>query len=156
MFGDVIEDAANVRLIASAAHGAEHFVLSVLQRHVEVGNNLFARAKLVDQLRRNRIRIGIQHAEPVDAVDALQMMEQVEQHGPTVAILTVAGGVLRNQRKLAYAAVGQTLCLVDELFERFTDEIAANQRNCAVGAAVVAAVRDSKICAVARRGQHPR
>ena len=59
-------------LIAPAVHAAEHFVLRVLQRHVEIGHDLAARAEAVDELRRDGVGIGIQHAKPAKGVDLFQ------------------------------------------------------------------------------------
>ncbi|MPN35939.1 hypothetical protein SDC9_183444 [bioreactor metagenome] len=58
----IVQHLADMRLIASAMHSVEHFVLGVLQGHVKIGHDLTARAETVDQLRRDGIGIGVQHS----------------------------------------------------------------------------------------------
>ncbi|MPM44806.1 hypothetical protein SDC9_91488 [bioreactor metagenome] len=156
VFGNVVQHAEDMLLISAPVHSPEHLVLGVLQRHIEVGNDLFASAEAVDELGSYGIGIGIEHAEPVQAVDCFELIQQFRQHGLAVSVDAVAGGILRNQRQFAYSAANQPLCFVHERFQWFADESAANQWNRAVGAAVVAAVRNAEVSAVAGGRQHPR
>ena len=48
MFGNIVEYAENVRLIAAPIHALEHFVFGVLKRHVEIGNDFAALTEPLD------------------------------------------------------------------------------------------------------------
>ena len=69
-------------------------------------------------------------------------------------VVAIAGGVLRDQRDLGHAPRGQCLAFRDDVLKRPGLISSADQRNRAIGAAVVAAVGDLHIGGVARRGQH--
>ena len=79
-------------------HPLEHFVLGMLQRHIEIGNDFIALTESLDQLRCNGIRIGIQDTEPVDLVDFFETVEQFYKGRRTRKVPAIAGGILRDQR----------------------------------------------------------
>ena len=87
--------------------------------------------------------------------NAAKAGQKLAYHGPSVKVHAVCAGVLRYHRKLRHAAFGQAPRLVQKLLKRTAYAAPAYERYRAVGAAVVAAVRNAQVSAVGRGGDHP-
>ncbi|MPN11197.1 hypothetical protein SDC9_158498 [bioreactor metagenome] len=72
MPGHIIQHVPDMRLIAAPIHAAEYLILSVLQGHIQIGQHLSAGPEAIDELRRDRIGIGIEHTNPMQGIDLLQ------------------------------------------------------------------------------------
>ena len=105
MLRDVVHQHLDVRAGSSAVHKPEHVVARVLQRHVQVMDDLVAFRDPVDQLGSDRIRVRIQHADPFQRVDPGQAGEELDELRLSVEVTAIAGGILGDQGKLRPAAV---------------------------------------------------
>ena len=124
----------------------------MLNWHIYIAHYLFIAEHCVHQFFRNRVRISIQHPQPLYAIYFGKLIQQFCQLRFAVYIGTVCGSVLRYQRKLLNSACRKRLRFLNKLFYRHAAPAAANQRYCAICAAVVAPVRNAEIGAVFRRG----
>ena len=68
-------------------------------------------AMVVDQLVGEVDRVGVEDANPLDAVDLVQLAQQLGQAHPAVEIEAVIGRVLGDEDQLADAVGGQLLGL---------------------------------------------
>ena len=117
--------------------------------------HLGQRRDRVQQLVVHRVRIAVEHPHPVDALDGRHVREQVsEQQRLSLEVAAVAGGVLRDERHLGHALFRQLAALLHDVVIGPGAIPAADQRDGAVGAAVVAAVADLDVGRVGRGGQH--
>ena len=120
--------------------------MRVLQRHVHVLAHLRERRDRVDQLRVDRRRIEVQQPHPLDAVDVVQRLQQLgETAAPRAAIATVHRGVLRDQDQLFRSAGGERARLVQERLGAAAAKAAAQLRDDAERARMVAAFRDLEV-----------
>ena len=67
----------------------------------------FAAASVVDQLVGEVDRVGVEDANPVDAVDLVELAQQLGEPDPAVEIEAVIGRVLGDEVQLADAVGGQ-------------------------------------------------
>jgi hypothetical protein len=114
----------------------------VLERHVEVFADVVVAGDGFEESAGNAVGIGVEEAEPAQAVDA---GERVEQGGEAVLeaeVFAVAGGVLADEGDLANAAGDEGFGFGDDGFESARTEFAAQVGNDAEGAGVVAALGD--------------
>jgi GGDEF domain-containing protein len=82
----------------------------VLQRHVEIFADVVVPGDGVKQLAGDAVGIGVEEAQPAQAFDA---GERVEQSGEAVfeaEVFAVAGGVLADEGDLLNAARDELLC----------------------------------------------
>ena len=111
---------------------------------------------VVEQTACDAVRISVEKAQPAQAVDA---GEFVEQRGETVLeaeVFAVAGGVLADERNLLDAARNELLGFGDDGLETPRAEFAAQVGDDAEGAGVVAALGDFDVGRCARRREKPR
>ena len=129
----------------------------MLKRQVEVGRDLRKAGDGVEQPVVGGVGVAVEHAHPVDAVDGADGLEQLGQQVVAVAeVAAVARGVLRDERQLRDAIFCKAAAFGDDVVERARRIAAADQRDRAVGAAVVAAVGNLDVGGERRRGQHAR
>src|SRR5262249_29740284 len=104
-----------------------------------------------DQLVGEVDRIRVEDADPLDAVDLVQLAKQLgEAHAP-VEIHAVVGRVLSDKDQFA-DAVGRKLAgFADDLLDRLGDMLAAHAGDGPEGAQPIAALRDFQIGIVAWR-----
>ena len=144
-----------------AAHAAQHRRRSMLQRHVEIGQQGtigHQREQLVD------VRIGIDVVQPHPLEQLPQALAQRDQIGwqrlpaPLVAAVAevhaIGGRVLGDDQEFLHAGFRQRLRLTQHLTHRPRCQLAAQARNHAEGAAVVAALGDLEVSVMARRQLH--
>ena len=91
---------------------------------------------------RQRGRVGVHHADPADAVDAPEAAQQVGQAVAQPVIEPVARGVLRHEHDLLHAPRGQAAHLGQDVLEVAAAMAAAQRRDDAEAAGVVAALAD--------------
>ena len=125
---------------AAAVHGLQHGIITVLDGQVQIGHDLG-----VADHRRNKgitdaLRVGVEDANPADALDLLQAVEQLTDRAGLAPILAVGGGVLRNKDQLAHTLPRQPAGLGYAVVQLTAAQRTANQRDSAVVAAVVAAL----------------
>ena len=135
-------------------HPLEHRVAGVLQRHVEVGNDLRAGGDLVDEAIGEMDRVEIHEPDPLDPVDLLEFFEQFHEPGLAVEVHSVVGRVLRDDHQFLHAVGGQFLGLADHLLDRLGGVLAPHLRDRTEGAGAVAALGDLEVGHVPRRDPH--
>ncbi len=150
-----VDDRLRLGPRVTAVHQLEHPVVDVLQRHVQVRDDLPRPAQDVVQLLGEELRVAIQNPNPVDALDVLELTEQLGQPGPAVEVDAVIGHVLRHEDELADAVGGQLLGLLDDPLDRLGDVLAPHEGDCAERAEAIAALGDLQIGEVPRRDPQP-
>ena len=137
----------------TAVHGRELGVGNVLERNVEVFADFRFRGHHFDHLVGESGGVGVVEAYPRDAVDEAQAAQQLGQHPPSVEVDAVIGRVLRDDHQFPNSLCGEFAGLLLQLLHRDGDVAAADERNGAVAAFPVAALRDFQIGVVLRGGQ---
>ena len=140
--------------VSAAVHAAQNLAVAVLQGQIDVFDDLVLACHHVDQLVRHAVGIAVENADPAEAVDFAQLLEQLRELRRAVQILSVAGGVLSDDVELFHALRGKLTRFLEYILHRAAAEPAADQRNRAVGAAIVAALRDLEISGVGGSGLH--
>ena len=112
----------------------------MLDGQVQIGHDLG-----VADHRRNKgitdaLRVGVEDADPADALDLLQAVEQLTDRAGLAPVLAVGGGVLRNKDQLAHTLPCQPAGLGYAVVQLTAAQRTADQRDSAVVAAVVAAL----------------
>ncbi len=151
-----LDDRFALRTGMAAIHELEQAVVDVLKRHVEIGNDLASMAQHSIKLVAEELGIAVKDADPFDAVDLFEGLEQLGQPGPAIEVDPVVGHVLRDQDQLADAVAGQFLGLGDDHLDRLGHMLAAHVRDRAKRAEPVAAFRNLKIGKMSGRDPHPR
>ena len=130
-----------------AFHALEHVRARMLERHVEVGQHLALRHQRDDLV---HMRVGIDVVQPHPDAQLTQRARQIAEFRRHRAAAPVArriadvdaigGGVLRDDQKLLHPGRDQPLGLAQHVGGRPGDEVAAQLRDDAEGAAIVAAL----------------
>ena len=141
-----------------AAHGLQHRGRGVLEGDVEVGQDLafgHQRQHVVD------VRIGIDVVQAHPGAELAEGLRQIEEAGlerralpgalGVLDVEAVGAGVLADDQQLLDAGLHQALGLGHHVRGGAAGEVAAQLRNDAERAAVVAAFGDLQIGVVARR-----
>ena len=81
----------------------------MLDRNVHVVDELRLGRERVQQLVRDHIGVEVVHADPVEALNAAQLVQQEGKARRAVQVRAVAARVLRNDDQLLDAAVRQIL-----------------------------------------------
>ena len=92
----------------------------------------------------------------MEIFDGGEFFEQQCQAIFQAEVFAVAGGVLADESNLADAGLRQSLGLGDYRFEAARTELAAQLRNDAEGAGMIAALGDLDVRHVSRRGENAR
>ena len=140
----------------AALHALEDVGRGVLEGQIEVFADVVVPGDGFEQAAGDAVGIGVEEAEPAQAIDA---GEGVEQSGEAVfeaEVFAVAGGVLADEGDLADAAGDELLGLGDDRLEAARAEFAAQVGNDAEGAGVVAALGDFDVGRGFRRGEEAR
>ena len=102
------------------------------------------------------VGIGIEESNPAQRVDSSQFFQQKRQPIFQAEVFAIAGGVLANQGDFANACLRQPFCLGDYRFKPARPKLAAQLRNDAERARMIAALRDLDVGGVSRRSQNAR
>ena len=149
-------DAARV----TAPHPLEHRIADVLERHVDVLDDLGLARDRVDQLVVERARKRVVQPDPVDAVDraerAQQLRERLAIRSGDARVMPVAREVLRDQVDLAHAGRAERAGLGDDVVELPATLRAAQLRDDAERARPIAALGDLDVRGVRRADPHAR
>ena len=125
---------------AAAVHGLEHGIITVLDGQVKIRHDLGVAHHGGDKFVGDAFRIGVQHANPADALDLLQRVQQIADGTGLAPVLAVGGGVLCHNDQLAHTLPRQPAGLGHAVVQLTAAQLAADQRDSAVVAAVVAAL----------------
>ena len=139
----------------AAVHRRQLGVGDVLEGDVEVFADLRFGGHHLDHVVGEGRRIGVVQPDPLDAVDAAEPAQQFGQHAASVEVDAVIGRVLRDDDQLADPAGGELARLLLERLHRHGYMRAADERDGAVAAHPVAALRDFQVGVVLRGGKQP-
>ena len=138
-------------------HRLQHRWRSVLERHVDIGQHIAAVHQLDDLV---DMRIGVDIVQAHPGAERAEFARRSRKRAATsrsrqgsrrIEVAAVGAGVLRNDDELLDAGLDQLFGFAQHVARRARDEVAAQFRNDAEGAAVVAALGDLEIGVVARR-----
>ena len=102
------------------------------------------------------VGIGVEEANPLQALDAAQLFQQQCQAIFQAEIFAIARCVLADERDFAHAGLRQSLGFGDDGLEAPRAKLTAKLRNDAEGAGMVATLGDFDISRIAGRGQDSR
>ena len=125
----------------------------MLERDVEVFDELRLRREHVNQLFADGLRVEVMDTNPVEAIDLAKFTQQLRQLPRAVEILAIAAGVLRDDDQFLHAVLGERLRLGDQFLHLPAAVMAAQLRNDAERAIVVTALGDLEIGILLRRRQ---
>ena len=111
----------------------------------------FAPASVSISSSREVFGVGVEHADPLDAVDLVEFAEQFGEARAAVQVQAVVGRVLGDDDQFADAVGGEFARLANHFLDRLGDVLAAHLRDGAVGAEAVAALADLQVGEVPRR-----
>ncbi len=112
--------------------------------------------KRIQQFLRHAIRIRVKETHPQQVFDLRQSLKQLRQAVAQAQIFAVRSRVLSNQSNLACARGREILRFAHDGFKSSAAERAAQLRNDAERAGMIAALGDLDVRGVARRGDHAR
>ena len=138
---------------APAVHVPQDPVVDVLDGDIKIVEHLAAGGHSLQKLVVHLVGIEIMQADPGNAGDLLQLPQQVGEPPAAVEIQPVAGDILRHHQKLPHAGLRQTPGLLHQRFHGRGTEGPADHGDDAVGAPVVAALRDAEIGGIPGRQQ---
>ena len=139
-------------------HALQHVGGGVLERDVEIGQHVAVRHQRDDVV---DMRVGIDVVQPHPGAERAELAREIEELRPHLAVLPLARGVfdvdavgrgvLRDHQQFLDAGRDQPLGLAQHVGGGPRDQIAAQLRDDAEGAAVVAAFGNLQIGVVPRR-----
>ena len=136
-------DAAGVVLGAiPAVHGGENAVRGGLERHVEVFGHAAGAGEEFDEILRDVLRLDGADAEPFEGSFVQDAAEQIDELDAGRKIAAVSAQVDAGEHDFAGASFGKCLDFADDFIRRKAAGFAANKRDDAEGAAIVATVLD--------------
>ena len=127
----------------------------MLEWNVEIFADVVMAGDGREQAAGDAVGVGVEEAEPAEAFDA---GERVEEGGEAVLeaeVFTVAGGVLADEGDLPDAAGDELLGFGDDRLEAAGAELAAQVGDDAEGARVVAALGDLDVSRGSGGGEDP-
>ena len=144
------------RAAATPCHFFQHFLIRVLQGHVQVLGAIFGFRDGVHDAFGKAIGIGVVDAEPAQAFDFAQGADEFFERIGIAKIPAVIRGVLGHQADFENALGHEIFRLGDDAFDAATALAAPQFRNDTEGAGMVAAFADLKIGRGFGRGEQPR
>jgi hypothetical protein len=114
----------------------------VLQRQIEVLTDVVVAGDRVEQAIGDAVGVGVEEAEPAQAVDLSERVEELREAVLEAQVFAVAGGVLADEGDLADAAGDELPRLGDDGFKSTRPEFSAQVGNDAEGAGVIASLGD--------------
>ena len=131
-------------------HGAQDALRHMLERDVQIVDDLGLGRDHVDQLVRDLIRVEVVQAHPAE-IHFAQLPQQFGQQALVRGqVHPVLGDVLRDDDELLYARIAQRLRLLQQRVQRARAVRPAQLGDDAVAAAVGAALRDLEVGGVGR------
>ena len=151
---ELSEEGQQLRLGVPAVHGLQDAVVAVLDGDIQVGNDLLLPGHGVDELLRHLVGIEVVEPDPVE-VQLAELPQELRQLVLPVEVGAVAGDVLGDDDELFDPGGGQLRRLVQQLRHGAAAVLPPQGRDHAVGAAVVAALRDAEVGVPGRCGEDP-
>ena len=124
----------------------------MLDGHIDVFDYLGVACDFFDKSVGDAAGIAVEQPQPANPVDGRQLAQQRVERVCAVQVLAVARGVLRDEAQLPHAERRKLPRLLHDFAHRPRAEAAADGRDHAIGAAVVAALRNLQIREMLLRG----
>ena len=102
-FANIIHHVFNMLPRTMAVHVLEQTWCNVLNRHIDILNDLIVGKHRIDQFFRYGIRISIKNADPLEPIDLAQCAKKFCKHWLSVKLCAVSGCILRDQRKFFHS-----------------------------------------------------
>ncbi len=128
----------------------------MLQRQVDVPADLLALGHRVQHVVGDRGGVEVEQPDPLEAVDRVQLPQQPREGAALAPVDAVERRVLRDQQQLPHAPVRERPRLAHDRLGRAAAVRAAQRRDDAERAGVVAALGDLDVREVRRRRQQAR
>ncbi len=128
--------------VGSALHALEDVAGGVLQGDIEVFADVVVAGDGVEEAAGDLVGIGVEEAEPADAVNFGEAVEELGEAVFEVEIFAVTGGVLANEGDFADALLDELMGLGDDGLETAGAELAAKIGDDTETAGMVAALGD--------------
>ena len=144
---------ARLPAVDTAPHHRQHPVGAVLQRDVDIRTDLRIVRHDAQDVLGEAGGIAVVQADPLDAVDLGQLLQQPCQAAFPVAVKTVVSRILGDDDQLPHALGGQAAGFFHQILDGHAHMRAADERDGAVGTTPVAAFRDFQIGIMRRRGE---
>ena len=152
----LLDQRAHLLLCVGAAHAAQHGVVRMLQRQVDVLADLRLARNRLDELVAEVLRVAVERADPLELRHLDDLAQELRKLRRTVEVAAVLRRVLGDQDDFAHAVLRQVAHLVADVLDAAAAVVAADVRDGAEGAAVVAALCDLDISRVRRRRRDAR
>ena len=128
--------------VGAALHAGEDVAAGVLERHVDVFGEAFVGGEGLEHFLRYAIRVGVEEADPEEVFDLCEALEELREAIAEAEVFAVGSGVLADERDFAGTYGGEVFRFADDGFETAAAEGAAELRDDAEGAGVVATFGD--------------
>ena len=139
-----MEEVADLLPAAPAVHGLEHMVADVLDGNVQIFDDLRLVGDHLNELVADLIGIEIVQPDPMHVLDGTELGQELGQGALPVEVQAVAGDVLGHDDELFHPGVHQVLGLLEDRFLRAAAELAPDEGDDAVSAAVVTALGNAQ------------
>ena len=114
----------------------------MLDGQIEIRQDLLVPLHGGDEVVGDALRVSVHDADPLEAWDLVQLVQQLADAAGLAPVLAIGGGVLRHDDKLLDALTGQPAGLGHTVGHLAAAQRAADAGDRAVVAAVVAALGD--------------
>src|ERR1700690_359633 len=111
----------------------------MLERYVDVGADVVVGGDGIEQVAGDFVWVRVKETNPMQAFDAGELFQQERQTIFQAEVFAVAGCVLPDESYFAHAGLGKTLRFGNDGFEAARAELAAQLRDDAEGAGMIAA-----------------
>ena len=136
------DDVQQLGAVGTAVHVLEDRVVAVLDGQVEIRQDLLVPLHGGDEVVGDALRVSVHDADPLEARDLVQLVQQLADAARLAPVLTVGGRVLGHDDELLDALTGQPAGLGHTVGHLAAAQRAADAGDRAVVAAVVAALGD--------------
>ena len=141
---------------AAAVHRLEHRIIAMLNGQVQIRHHLGIAHHGLDKRITDPFGVRIENPNPADAVDLLQVVQQLTDGTGFTPVLAVGCGVLGYQDQLPHPFTGQPAGFGHTVLQRTAAKRTANHGNGAIVAAVVASLGNFQVGIMLGRGDDPR
>ena len=142
--------------VDTPVHRLQNAVVNVLERNINILNDVLALRDRVNHGLGQDRRIYIHQPQPLKPIDRIQSPQQIVQPERLVEFLAVAGRVLADQANLNRPVGNQLARLAHDGFGRFAVHRPAYRRNPAKRTFLIAAFADPQKRIMGRRQPQPR
>ena len=137
-------------------HTAQHRIVRMLKRQIDVFAQLRLPCNRVDKLVSKIFWIAVERANPPYWLDFAQFLQELHETRLAIEVTPILRRILRNEYNFLDPVRRELLYLIADILDRAAAVITANIGNRAESTAVVATLGDFHIGRIARRGADTR